>query len=371
MEMGNKTKVLSGERVTVYDWLRVIATIFVVIGHSSYVNIQTAYGGVSYELPENFSAAYNNAFLSWCREELVAWVYGFHMPLFFMLSGAVLALKPIKSFDQLFRGKVRRLLIPYFVYGWLFMLPVKRLGHFYTNGTLKLVLRGFLSGDDSGHLWFLTALFWCLIIFAGLLKMFEKLEIKSIYLILLLCGVVQLTYTYIPFDILGLKTGLSYIFYFSLGYAFECERRCHKKWNIKKTILAYVLMLILEILHKKYEVLNPFFIIVTGSFMTYIFADLCDRAFGKFTRTKIWDFIIRNIFYVYLLHDPLEYIVLRLFIARKWLTSAFGCYAYTFSRTVLIFIGTLFMGECINWMKKNLGRLLSDDLRKTRGSSEV
>ena len=34
-----------GERVKVYDWLRLFATIAVVIGHSGYLTIATAYGG--------------------------------------------------------------------------------------------------------------------------------------------------------------------------------------------------------------------------------------------------------------------------------------------------------------------------------------
>lgn len=32
-------------RVELYDWIRILATIFVVIGHAAYIKITTIYGG--------------------------------------------------------------------------------------------------------------------------------------------------------------------------------------------------------------------------------------------------------------------------------------------------------------------------------------
>ena len=88
-------------RETIYDWVRLIATIFVVVGHSAYLTMQTTYGGVEYILPQNLSIVYNFKIMDFFRY-LSGWVYTFHMPLFFMLSGAVLALKPMAVFDKFF-----------------------------------------------------------------------------------------------------------------------------------------------------------------------------------------------------------------------------------------------------------------------------
>ncbi len=347
------------ERVAVYDWVRLFATIFVVIGHSTYLNIQTTYGGVAYELPDNLNALYYSRGLSWIRW-LAGWVYEFHMPLFFMLSGAVMGLRPIGTFDKVVRSKVKRLLIPYFVYGCLFMLPVKRMGNFYSNDTLKEAFGGFLQGIDSGHLWFLTALFWCMIVFVTYVKALEHFHIHSIYILLLLGGLTPLLFSYLPLDVLGLKNGLRYMIYFALGYVFECERHANKQWNIKQTAAAYIIMLIFEILqHKYYGLLSNFFVIMVGSFMTYLFSDLCDRFFKRATEYKLWKFIIRNLFYVYLFHDPMEYIVLRLFMGRGWLSSGMGCIAYTFCRTVGIFCLTLCMGEMVYFIKDKIGKLMT------------
>lgn len=321
--------------------------------------MQTTFGGVSYSLPIDTNHLYYSGFMARCIE-LAGWVYGFHMPLFFMLSGAVLALRPMPSFDHIFKSKIERLLIPYFVCGWIFMLPIKRLGGFYNNSTFIQALNGFLSGMDSGHLWFLTALFWCIIIFCIAYKGLKKLGINSRYALLLLAGLIQLTYSFIPFDILGLKMGLSYIFYLALGYVFECERRIHKKWNMKKILLVYGIMVLLEILNRYYGILNGVFLVLVGSFITYLLADICSRWFTHIAEKKIWNIIIQNLFYVYLLHDPLNYVVLRLFMNSSWLSSSWGCIVFLLSRTVFMFILCIVLGEGIGLVNRVFGKILAD-----------
>lgn len=82
------------QRIQIYDWVRVISTLYVVIGHSSYLNIETICGGVNYVLPISLSSINNCSLLSFSRD-MSRWVYKFHMSLFFMLSGSIFALKPI------------------------------------------------------------------------------------------------------------------------------------------------------------------------------------------------------------------------------------------------------------------------------------
>lgn len=347
------TNVRGGARVLVYDWLRLIATIFVVIGHSAYLSIHTTYGGVEYQLPETVNRIYYAGFMRWLRS-MSGWVYGFHMPLFFMLSGAAFALKPIGSFDEVIRNKFRRLIIPYFVFGWFFMLPVKRLGNFYDNESLLNALKGFLSGLDSGHLWFLTALFWCIVVFTAGEKILSKFRINSMYALLMIAGVIQLTYTYLPFNVLGLKKGLSYIFFFAMGFCFEKERELRLNGGLRMSLTFCTGLLLLEIVNHKYGILNDFFVIVCGSAMTYFLSDILSRLFSKVSQYKIWRIIIRNLFYVYLLHDPLEYIVLRVFMGRQLLSGALGCIMYVLSRTVIIFGGAIVAGELVTRAKEQL-----------------
>lgn len=142
--------------------------------------------------------------------------------------------------------------------------------------------------------------------------------------------------------------------YFSIGYVFEKERGITPKWNTKKVIVACGGLLALEIInYRHFEVLNPFFTIIVGSLLTYLLADIFDRMFPKAKNSRKWNFVINNLFYVYLLHDPLEYIVLRFFMHGEYLTSATGCILFVLFRTIVIFFVSLMMGECIGLLKKN------------------
>lgn len=343
-------------RAEIYDWLRLIATVYVVIGHSAYLTIQTSYGGVAYVLPEHVSTAYDAGIVS-CFRHLAAWVYGFHMPLFFCLSGAVLGLKPVAKYDSFIAAKVKRLLIPYYLYGWLFMFPVKYAGNFYNRQSAVTAVREFLSGQDSGHLWFLPALFWCMVCFVSIQKILSE-KSGSIYMLLFISGIVQLMCPYLPFDVLGLKRGLGYLIWFALGYVFEYERTNRDAWNMRQTVLAFVILTLIEILHAGYGILDSFFLALCGSFYTYLAADICSRVFKNAEASRVWNIVIRNLFYVYLFHDPLEYIVLRIFFERNLLTSSRGCYLYMFCRTVFVFIISMLLGEGVRFIKKRISVLL-------------
>lgn len=341
------------ERVSVYDWVRLWAMILVVVGHSAYTAIEGIYGGVSYALPANLSPVYNSFPLALCRQMSV-WVYTFHMPLFFALSGAVYSLKKMGNFDSIFKSKFIRLMIPYFVYGWLFMLPVKRLGNFYDNASLLKAMRGFLSGNDSGHLWFLPALFWCILCTSAIIKILERCKIYSLAALILIGAGIHLTYLYMPSDMFALRTGLKYVLFFSLGYAFEQERRKHQRWELKKTVCLFCAVVVLEGLNLKLAILNTFFMKIVGSFMVYLLAEICDQLFVGVQYKKGWKLLNQNLFYVYLFHDPMNYVILRIFMAKNWLESGCGCVIYTLCRTVGVFLASLILGELINKIKKRV-----------------
>ena len=129
-----------------YDLLRIFAILFVVIGHSAYTIINGDYGGVNNQLPQNLAPAYNGWLLS-IQRYLAGWVYGFHMPLFFILSGAVYAISDSYSYDTLCKKKLKRLFMPYWLYGLGFMIPVKWLANFYDNHTANVAYVNLLGGE--------------------------------------------------------------------------------------------------------------------------------------------------------------------------------------------------------------------------------
>ena len=343
-------------RVTLYDWLRLVATIYVVLGHSTYLSIHTFYGGVDYTLPADLSPAYHSLLLTLYRY-IPDYVYAFHMPLFFALSGAVLAIRPADRLGPFLRAKVRRLLIPYFLFGWLYMLPVKYAGGFYDPAGLKSACLGLLIGRDSGHLWFLPALFWCMLVFVLLQKGLRKLKLPGAPALLLVTGALQFGVTrLVAVDPLLLKTGLGYIFWFALGYAFELCVRKRLTPSRKLLLLAFALLTVFNGVSFKLHLLNSFFMILLGSVHTLLLSYLLLGAGERLVRTRGWEVLIRSLFSVYILHDPLEYLVLRFAFSHRVLQSGAGCYLYFGLRSVGIFALCVLLSELMRSIKRRVKR---------------
>jgi len=79
-------------RIPVYDIIRLFTAALVVLGHSTYLTITTDHGGINYTFETAkgiFSSGFFKTWLYWS-----AWIYRFHIPLFFMLAGSVFALRP-------------------------------------------------------------------------------------------------------------------------------------------------------------------------------------------------------------------------------------------------------------------------------------
>lgn len=146
--------------------------------------------------------------------------------------------------------------------------------------------------------------------------------------------------------------------YFAIGYVFEYERRRIKTQKIITVLILLCVVTMLEVINGRYSILDEVSVLLVGSFMTYLMADICDRTIKISYGSRVWKFVIRNLFYVYLLHDPLEYIVLRIFMNGDLMSTSWGCILYTASRTIIIFIVTLFMGELIDNIKKRSAVLL-------------
>lgn len=342
------------ERVSVYDWLRLIATVLVVIGHSRYIGMDATNGGVRYIMPEFTNPAFYSYIVSFFGL-MVSYIYSFHMPLFFFLSGSVLRLKPLKSFDGFCKDKVKRLIVPYFLVGLFFMLPVKYFASFYTNEGLHLAYRNFYNGSDSGHLWFLTALFWCMVVFVALVKVCERLQVKSEVLLLFICMMIQMSAKLLPFDVLALKQGMGYIGWFALGYLFERIRTDKLvDWAAWCKVAAFFITGVLFVLNIKVGIFDDNSNIICGCLFAYFTAEVCGIWFKGLENTGIYKVVIRNLFAIYLFHDPLEYVILKVFMTSTLLASAWGCYLYLFLRIIGVMIVSVVLGEILRWCMKKV-----------------
>lgn len=148
-------------------------------------------------------------------------VLKFRMPLFIFISGYLFAyLEDVKSkyptFMELLKNKFKRLIVPYFIFGLIYMLT-----------TNSFSWRNLLSGGVS-HLWFITMLFGCFIL-TRVLKLCYFTQNKLLIALVLLVSFTLLLYPEFRCYFLGIQTLHMWYFWFFLGYVVSP----HKEWMYK------------------------------------------------------------------------------------------------------------------------------------------
>lgn len=181
---------MSKTRDVTIDLLRGTAAICMVLGHSFIVH------------PINISD------IPWCSAVQHV-IYTFHMELFFILAGWVYRCKDYKGFIV---NKVKRILIPYAVFG-IFALLIKAVGSSAVNGVepISLGIKKFLL--YGGGYWFLYTLFLVCVIYPLLERILGTVGRKAALLILLL---VLDQFVKVP-ALLALNKVVQYLPYFILG----------------------------------------------------------------------------------------------------------------------------------------------------------
>lgn len=235
-------EIAMNRRATEYDVIRVIATILVVIGHSTYLEMGDGLGLI--RLSYSDYSVWIESFPIKLLQFFSSWVYSFHMPLFFMLSGACYSVIGGKahynnSLDILASNKAKKLLVPLFVSALLFMLPLKWGVGYYNDVSILTCIKSLLAGENGyGHLWFLLTIFWTFVFFYCI-EVTIGLRSKFLCLIscFLLSHIVQVLCNKVYFvDKYLYVRALLNIKYFALGYYFD---QCKK--DIRYNALVYIL----------------------------------------------------------------------------------------------------------------------------------
>lgn len=194
---------------TVYNIVKVITVLLVVVAHST--RMYTSNGAFRPLLQSNFLALTTD------------YIYVFHMPLFIFVSGAVYGLciqrgKYTRKIDFLL-NKAKRLLVPYFVFGFFYVAPVMCLTGLTQQGYFSYCYHGIVLSLNSRHLWFLEALF---LIF-GYSVLIRKWILKSHGMRIILLGVSVVFYIasrFMPAEF-QIRAAFSYQLFFVMGAIFQ------------------------------------------------------------------------------------------------------------------------------------------------------
>lgn len=154
------------KKIEEYNIVRVIVVILVVISHCTYYQIITNYGGIDYSLPDSFDITLIDKITRKILMFFTKFLYTFHMPLFFALSGALfknsLTNGKISNFKDLIIQKSKRLLIPFIIIVLVFATSIKYLSGYFNNSEniLKDIFLGQILLQGNNYLWFLPTLFF-------------------------------------------------------------------------------------------------------------------------------------------------------------------------------------------------------------------
>ena len=175
------------KRIKKWDILRILLVIMVVLGHSTYLKIDTNFGGIDYlqylEESDNFPTKFYSVV-----ENITNSIYLFHMPVFIFLSGVMfkraLDNRKYDKFKYLVKDKFLKLIVPLIFVWTIWNIPIKYFSNYYQGiSTLDMYIQIIFSSNV--YLWFLEALFFSFLINWFIVKKVKSRLIQNILVIVM------------------------------------------------------------------------------------------------------------------------------------------------------------------------------------------
>lgn len=351
------------EKVVEFDILRVIVTLLVIIGHSTYYVISSKYGGCDYTdftLPE-VSVFYR------LTEYVGSVIYMFHMPLYMALSGALFGLKEgvggYKSYKYLIADKIKKLLLPFVAVTLIYSLPLKYISGYYNSSenVFRDVFMGQILLQGNTHLWFLPVLFLIFILAYSINKyvhLSQGFILGALYLFSLTSGITHISL---------IDQVLYYTFWFYLGYCFEGKReRINDRINRHSyEVLAYMALFLFVAVMKKLIPDNqgsPDLYVITkllesicailGCYIVYVLSYMMTKI--RLSENKYFKIIRDNTLGLYLYSDTWNYIILAVatsLFGNMVFTTNIGAMGIYFGRILITFMISLVVSMILKRLK--------------------
>jgi acyltransferase len=310
---------------------------------------------------------------------LDTYIFSFHMPLFFFISGFLFDFgKYAESAANFVRGRFRSLIVPYFCFAvitclFYFLLdmafqPGVTNIEFFENsilhGTSHILVAFGPAVSYNPPLWFLTCLFVTELLFYGLTKKYYR-EPKKLVFWLAISGVIGYLYSvYVPFRIpWNVDVALAAIVFYGAGNLFrkltEQEKESGASFSLKldsgliekfSRVEKYlpVIATLLSLLYLGYLLKFPtdakvnMNVLQYGSFFSFYllaFAGIFSFVylFKKIGSSKILEYFGRNSLTILALHFPLKDILTKLVIIILGVDTEYFYYnaGFALSLTVL------------------------------------
>ncbi len=194
---------------------------------------------------------------------LFKWIFTFHIPVFFIISGILFNINNSYSFKDYLKRKLKRLILPYFIissFGFLISLIIRRKEALSITAIEYLLYYGQPELFQVGQIWFLIALFNASILLYLIIKIFynnKKISDRKIVTIIILIVLISIGYIIkdlikiphfgrLPFKIDTSIMGTAFMF---IGYIIKEYNILDKINNNKiKATITFILLIIINVL---------------------------------------------------------------------------------------------------------------------------
>ncbi len=179
---------------------------------------------------------------------LIHFIYSFHMPAFFFLSGYCFSAK--RKFGAFILNKLKTVLLPLFTIGLTESLAVALLKNILEPGSVswsKTLLAPFVQyGSELNLLWFLPAVFICSIVMYALVKLFKEklifMNLTAFILAVLVYAVVKICKLNFPWFA---DVSIIAMPFLTIGYTCKNKSLCDK---LKKPLVFVVSFLLCTVI---------------------------------------------------------------------------------------------------------------------------
>ncbi|MDV4150288.1 acyltransferase family protein [Clostridium sp. AL.422] len=249
------------------------------------------------------------------NELLTNWIFSFHMPMFFFISGITFYISSKKSF---IKKKAKTLLTPYFIFSILtliYWIIIERNLRGDNTTIISQITGLFLANGGLSNyvynnvMWFLP----CLLITEIIFYYFNKFDNKKLLRILCTSSLVgyvlpKLLDFRLPFT---LDTMFMAILFYGIGYLFICNE---KQLRIKKSLVILICLLINIVsiyFNGRVDMNNN----VYGNYILFIIGSLSGIAIiyiiSKIYKFKFFSVIGKYSLIIMCIHEPIKRVLIK------------------------------------------------------------
>lgn len=254
---------------------------------------------------------------------VMRFIYSFHMPLFMFVSGAVyhicISAGKYKNAAEFMAKKFKSLIIPYLIWGVLYVTPVMMLLRVTDQSPAEYIVEGILLCRNSRHLWFIWALFF---VSLGIRFLKPVIERGKVYRLLMLA--VFLIAWYLSWnltDLFGINSIIRYFLWYYMGYLFDGQKqRIDSVINRNKKITIAVSILSILIIVLYLQTGNNLWTGLAAAGAGIVLSYCAAASMKSFIfASKIYRLLERNCFGIYLAHPMIVYVCFYYF--RGWMKN--------------------------------------------------